>query len=480
MRLKPQLKTPVPHFTVLTSRVFVKIKRGIFTIVPHLSEVYFLISHCFSRRGFLLASTSALALWAVSGCSSNSGSGSTTAATPTTVTIISPHSHEIQNEFADLWKKSHPETQIKWLDQGGTSDALKFVRSEFATRGKEKGIGVDLFFGGGGETFAELEDDGLLVPLGETYGIPDTLNGVPLRGKNDDWVAAALSGFGILYNKKIAARDGLPVPQTWADLANPKLQERVELADPRHSGSAHTVYEIILQTNGWDKGWKILTAMTGNARKFAITSSEPLQDVKNGEAVFCSAIDFYATTAIEQAGQDKLAYIEPRSQNIVTADPIGLLPAAPNEKMAREFIKMVLSPAGQKLWFAPKGSEGGPTSATLYRLPALPAAYKTIPAGAWTQADPYAAKTTANYDSDKAASRRNALDDLIGSVLVDNIDPIKRAWKKNPNLEQVGYVPMSETEFAKIAPKWSEKDAATFINQTKAQWNAAARKHFGG
>ena len=391
--------------------------------------------------------------------------------------IVSPHSNEIRNEFAQLWKKSHPETSIKWIDQGGTSDDLKFVRDQFATRGKDKGIGVDLFFGGGGETFAELEGDGLLVPLSEKYGVPDALNGVPLRGKNNDWVAAALSGFGILYNRKIAARDALPIPQTWSDLANPKLQERIELADPRHSGSAHTTYEIILQTNGWENGWKILTAMTGNCRKFATASSEPLQDVKTGEAVFCSAIDFYATTAIEQAGKEKLGYIEPQGQNILTADPIGLLPAAPNEKMAREFIKMVMSPAGQKLWFAPKGSEGGPTNATLFRLPALPAAYQDIPAGAWTQTDPFATKTTANYDANKAAGRRRALDDLIGSVLVDNLDTIKRAWKKNPNLEQVGYVPVSEAEFSKIAPKW---DDPQFASTTKTQWNAAARQHFGG
>ena len=431
----------------------------------------------FSRRTFLFAST--CALFAVSGCSSKSGSGSN-AATPTNINIISPNSHEIRNEFEEMWKKSHPETSLKWIDSGGTADDLKFVRDQFATRGKDKGIGVDLFFGGGGETFAELESDGLLAPLKKTYGVPAQLNGVPLRGKNDDWVAAALSGFGILYNKKIAARDALPIPQSWADLANPKLQERIELADPRHSGSAHTAYEIILQTNGWDKGWKILTAMAGNCRRFATTSSEPLQDVKTGEAVFCAAIDFYATTAIEQAGKDKLGYIEPKGQNILTADPIGLLPAAPNEKMAREFIAMVMSPAGQKLWFAPKGTPGGPTNATLFRLPALPAAYKTIPKGAWTQTDPYATKTTANYDAAKAASRRQALDDLIGSVLVDNLDMVKRAWKANPNLEQIGYVPISEADFAAIAPKWSEKDAATFINQTKAQWNATARKHFGG
>lgn len=417
-----------------------------------------------------------LALLAVSGCSSNSGTGSN-AATPTSLNIVSPHSHEIRDEFEAMWMKSHPETSIKWIDQGGTSDDLKFVRDQFATSGKDKGIGIDLFFGGGGETFTELENDKLLAPLSETYGVPAQLNGVPLVGKNNDWMAAALSGFGILYNKKIAARDALPIPQTWADLANPKLQERVELADPRHSGSAHTAYEIILQTNGWDKGWKILTAMTGNARKFATSGSEPLQDVKNGEAVFCATIDFYATNAIEQAGKDKLGYIEPEGQNILTADPIALLPGAPNAEKAKEFIAMVMSPAGQKLWFAPKGSAGGPANATLYRLPALPAAYKDIPKGAWTQTDPFATKVTANYDADKAAGRRRALDDLIGSVLVDNLDLIKRAWKKNPNLDQVGYIPVSEAEFAKIAPKW---DDPQFANTTKTAWNAAAQKHFGG
>ena len=442
-----------------------------------------MIPHHLSRRAFVLAGTSALALLAISGCTQNSGSGGAgtgagagAGAGAQTVNIISPHSNEIRNEFESLWKKSHPETRIRWIDQGGTSDDLKFVRDQFASRSKEKGIGIDLFFGGGGETFTELEDDGLLAPLSETYEIPDALNGVPLRGKNNDWVAAALSGFGILYNKKIAARDQLPIPETWSDLANPKLQERVELADPRHSGSAHTTYEIILQTNGWDQGWKILTAMTGNCRKFATASSEPLQDVKTGEAVFCSSIDFYATKALEDAGKDKLGYIEPKGQNILTADPIALLPGAPNEKMAKEFIAMVMSPEGQKLWFAPKGSPGGPSNATLYRLPALPTAYKDIPSGAWTQTDPYATKTTGEYDSGKAASRRRALDDLIGSVLVDNLGTIKRAWKKTPNLEQIGFVPISEQEFAKIAPKW---DDPQFASATKTQWNKAAQKHFG-
>ncbi len=398
-----------------------------------------------------------------------------TAASSAVVTIISPHNREIQVEFASLWKAKNPNVELKWLDQGGGSDDLAFVRQQFSAGGKEKGIGIDLFFGGGGEIFTELEKDGVLTPLPSDYGIPAQLNGVPLRGKNNVWVAAALSGFGILYNKSIAARDKLPVPQNWEGLTDPKLRDRIGLADPRHSSSAHTAYEIILQSNGWDKGWKILTAMAGNARSFAASSSAPLQDVQNGEAVFAPAIDFYASTAIKQAGADKLGYIEPKGQLVVTADPIAILTGAPNAEGAQKFVQMVMSPEGQKLWFTPKGGAGGPKTSDLFRLPALPAAYKPIPQGASAKSDPYAAKNTAKYDSAKAAVRLRALKDLIGSVLVDNHDAVKMAWQKNPSLEATGFVPISEAELMKLAPQWDKPEVAS---AQKAAWAEASRAKF--
>ncbi len=424
----------------------------------------------------LLAAGCAPKTETASGGNSAASNGATSkVATSKVVTIISPHTREIQVEFTDLWKAQNPGSDIKWIDQGGTSDDLNFVRQQFSGKGgdKSKGIGVDLFFGGGGETFTELEDDGLLAPLPSDYAIPAQLNGVPLRGKDNDWVAAALSGFGILYNKSIASRDKLPVPQSWEGLTDPKLRDRIELADPRHSGSAHTAYEIILQSNGWDKGWKILTAMTGNARQFATNSGAPLQDVQNGEAVFCPAIDFYAFSAIKTAGSDKLGYLTPKGQYVVTADPIALLPGAPNAEGAKKFVQLVMSPAGQKLWYGAKGSEGGPKNSELFRLPALPASYKV--GGA--KGDPYASKNTAKYDADTAAVRRRALDDLIGSVLVDNHDLVKAAWKKNPDLNATGYVPIPEAEFMKLAAQWDKPEIAS---ATKSKWADAARAQFRG
>lgn len=406
---------------------------------------------------------------------STQNSSSPRAASSGVVSIISPHTREIQTEFAALWKAKNPDIEIKWIDQGGTSEDLNFVKQQFSANGKEKGIGIDLFFGGGGETFTELEEAGLLMPLGSEYGVPAQLNKVPLRGKNNEWVAAALSGFGILYNKTIAARDKLPLPQSWEGLTDPKLRDRIELADPRKSGSAHTTYEIILQSNGWDKGWKILTAMTGNARAFATSSSAPLQDVQNGEAVFCPAIDFYATNAIGQAGADKLGYIQPSGQNLITADPIAVLAGAPNAEGAKKFVAFVMSPEGQKLWLLKKGSEGGPKNNTLSRLPALPSVYSSP--NAFTKINPYGQKVAVNYDAEKASKRRRALGELFGAVLIDNHDAIKAAWQKNPSLEATGYVPISEAELMKVASQW---DKPAVVSDNKAAWADAARAKFGG
>ena len=241
---------------------------------------------------------SSLILSGCGGSSSNnaiSNSANPTSSTRTdaqALTIISPHGKEIQNEFERGFKTK--------FDQGGSSDDLRYVLEQFKGKSREQGIGIDVFFGGGADSFSELESADALQSLPNEYSIPAQINGVPLRGAKNVWVAAALSGFGVLYNKSIMQRDKLPLPQTWADLGNSKLRGRVALADPRHSGSAHMAYEIILQANGWDKGWKILTQMAGNSSAFGKSSSKLLEDVASGEAVAAPAIDFYAISKNNQ------------------------------------------------------------------------------------------------------------------------------------------------------------------------------------
>ncbi len=409
-----------------------------------------------------------------SGTSGGSGAGGAADSSggAQTLTIISPHSNQIQNEFETAFKATNPGVTIKWIDKGATSEDLRFVQSQFQS--KPQGIGIDCFFGGGGETFDQLESANALQPLAETFGVPDKLNGVPLVGKDKMWVAAALSDFGILYNKALFVRDRLPLPKSWADLGNPALKGRVGLADPRHSGSAHAVFEIILQTAGWDAGWKILNRMAANAREFSRGSSDLPQSVARGDTVAATSINFYALAAIASAGADKLGYISPVGGVVQTPDPIGILKGAPHMELAKKWVAFVMSPTGQKLWMLPKGAPGGPKAASLFRQPALPALYKPIPKNSLVQSDPYATKNSRPYDADKAAARRQALDDLLGAILIDDLDTVEAAASTPAKLD---WVPITEAQMQQDAAQWND---STFRTKKIGEWSNAARVHYGG
>lgn len=385
---------------------------------------------------------------------------------------MSPNSRESQVEFENAFKATHPNVKFKWLDIGGSTEDLRFVVSQFQGKKDNQGVGIDAFFGGGSDSFIDMQAQKMLQKLPSSYGVPATLSGMPIRDKDNYWVGAALSSFGILYNKAIMARDNLPVPQKWADMGNPKLKGRIALADPRQSGSAHMAYEIILQSNGWNKGWGILTQMAGNARAFSKSSSGLLDDVSSGEAVAAPAIDFYASSKIRTAGGDKLGYVEPQGERVITADPIGILRGAPNPKLAQEFVAFVMSPAGQKLWMMPVGAAGGPKNNALGRQPALPSMYKPIPPGSLITSDPYASKNNFTFDTQKAAVRRRALDDLIGAVLIDNLRDVQAKIPAKPN---DFYVPIDENGLTQMAAKWNDQ---AFRNAQISKWNQAARTFF--
>jgi ABC-type Fe3+ transport system substrate-binding protein len=426
-----------------------------------------------TRRQALRLSSGAFFAVFLAGCGNNATSGDNSASGAKTLTIISPHGHEIQVEFERLWKQKHPDVKLRWIDKGGTSDDLRFVQEQFKI--KPAGIGQDVFFGGGPETFLELEKSGVLQPLPSDYGVPADLNGTPLRGENNTWVAAALSGFGMLYNKQVMKNENLPLPKTWADLGNPKLRDRVELADPRHSGSAHAAYEILMQASGWEQGWKTLMLMAANSRRFTRSASDLPKDVAAGEAAVAPAIDFYARGTIARSGEEKLGYIAPQGQNVITPDPIGILKGAPNQELARDWVKFVMSPEAQKLWMLKKGTPGGPVQESLYRQAALPSMYKPISKDSLIDSDPYATKNARPYDAAKGAQRRRVLDDLIGTVLIDNHDLLRAKWAKNPNPLALNFLPVKEDEVNQMATKW---DDTAFRTQTIAGWNNAARKYF--
>src|SRR5213592_345529 len=226
------------------------------------------------------------------------------------VIILTPHVDAIRHEFGRGFARWHrqrfgEDAVVEWRNVGGTSDALRFVQSEFAK--KPEGIGLDLLFGGGQEPYLVLADRGWAAryePSPDVLaGIPQSFQGIDVYDADFHWFGAALSSFGILQNTRVQQVLRLDRVRQWGELANPKLFGWVGAGDPRNSGTMNVMFEAFLQAYGWEKGWQKLTEIGGNVRKFDRVSSSAAKDVTLGETAYAFAIDFYGFSQIAAAGR---------------------------------------------------------------------------------------------------------------------------------------------------------------------------------
>ena len=361
-----------------------------------------------------------------------------------TIVIISPHMESIRHEFGEGFRKWYKaktgkNVYVDWRTIGGTSEIARFIKSEYVnafrnhwtgTLGKdwneevassfnngklpddapavsqearqaflasEVGIGIDLFFGGGQYDFYKQAQYGHLVEFrdehNKTSAIPREFSGEQFRDKRDRWIGAALSSFGILYNKDVLALIGKAddPPESWADLGDTAYFGRLGIADPTKSGSVTKAFEMIVQQEmqilqrkghgeqkaqdeGWLNAMKIIQSISANARYFSGISTRPVIDCSQGDCAASMCIDFYGRyqeEAVKRASESesRLIFLTPKGGSTVSCDPIGMMRGAPNSEVAKAFMTYVLSPEGQKLWNFKVGEPGGPEQYALRRAP---------------------------------------------------------------------------------------------------------------
>lgn len=440
-----------------------------------------------ARRAIGVGATCAAVLAAAAGCGrrEDAAGGGTDR-----LVIISPHWEGIQHEFTRAfaeWYRARTgrSVDMDWIDQGGTTDDLRYVRSEFQRR--PEGIGIDVFFGGGIDVFMRMADEGLLtaheLPAEILDPIPASVFGVPLYDSQHRWYGAVISGFGVILNRSLMERYGLPEVVRWSDLGRPEFLGRVAAADPRKSGSAHMIYEIILQSLGWEEGFRTLTAIAGNARTFLAGSNEIPKAVTSGEAVAGMAIDFYAYNEMDAVGADKIGFVIPEGARLFNPDPVAILKGAANRAVAEAFVEFVMSEPGQRLWMQRKGTPGGPRDYALNRASVLPSLYELDAALVTVRANPFALESTVRYDNDKGSRRTMVLNDLLGALFIESHDELRRAWRSvvdaglsEDAVAELGAVPVTEDEAMELAARF--QDDAELRNRRIAEWTRYAREKY--
>jgi len=372
--------------------------------------------------------------------------------------IITPHNEQIRYEFGRAFSAWHEQrfgtsVEVIWNAPGGTSEIRQTLIAQYTAAllaGQSPGGAADLIMGGGEFEYARFKRPITVVVYGEErtttitapvdlddawlaeiYG-PNEIGSAKLYDPEKYWFGTALSSFGIVYNRDVLVRLGMPEPTYWLDLCDPRLAGWLSCGNPSHSSSINKAFDTVLQRHGWTEGWMMLRRIAANARSFTAQSLKVPADVSKGDAAVGVCIDFlgrFEAQAIEEAGGGRrVGYVDPPGVSAIDADPIAMLRGAPHPDLARRFIEFVLSEDGQALWqFRTEDANPdalGPERFELRRLPIRRIMYERYFERFIDRVDPYELATPLDINPDYWS----LIAPMFTAMAMDNHELLQQAW----------------------------------------------------
>ncbi len=384
------------------------------------------------------------------------------------LTIITPHHESIRKEFgnafAEWWRKrTGRSVYVDWRTPGGASEIRMVLDAGYkaAQETGREGIGIDVFFGGGEPDFSRQAKEGHLARLavfamhpdwfGEHGAVPRSFSGEMYYPATEEWVGCCLSQFGICYNPEELGRCGVPAPQSWDDLGDPRLAGALALADPTKSGSVARAFELVIQAqmmkcteqgvettqalaDGWEKGLQLIQRMSANARYFTDSAAKIPRDVGQGDAAAGMCIDFYGRSYHEDMtgkdGRSRVEWVAPAGGASLSADPIAVLRGAPHGDIAQAFVEFCMTREGQRLWSYKPGLPGGPRDHPLYRMPIRRDLYlpDELKNSTLSGARPYESVGGFRYHKEWTGAAFNTIRYLVRVMCMDPHEEMKSAW----------------------------------------------------
>jgi len=369
--------------------------------------------------------------------------------------------------WSETVRRSFDNPAVPSAGEGEGGGEAQVARREFLA--SEVGCGIDVFFGGGSFDFMRQAAAGRLVEArveaAEGGGLPEFLAGERLRDERGLWAGAALSSFGIIFNRDALARLGVRgEPRSWRDLMDGRYLGEIALADPTKSGSIAKAFEMVVQSEmqarlrqlraegaggseeelearavaeGWVEGLRVLQRIGANARYFTDSAQKPPIDVAQGDAAAGMCIDFFGRAQVEaverRSGRrpGRVSYVTPVGGSVYSPDPIALLRGAPNADVGRAFIDFVLSREGQALWNTWAGEPGGPEVFSLRRLPIRREAYAEVENARRSdpEVDPYAEEGAFVYRREWTGDLFRELAFVFRILCLDAHGELVAAWR---------------------------------------------------
>lgn len=275
------------------------------------------------------------------------------------VLVASSFPKEILSAYKKAFDEQSAEYRVEFVNFPATN-AISYVRD------RAPGSRPDVFWGSSPDTFSALKRLALLQALDGVGNpdIPSVIGKLDIDDPEHFYRGQALSGYGVMWNKRYLDARGIPVPAAWSDLARPEYFGHIVMSSASRSSTTHLIVESILQGAGWDAGWALILQIAGNCATITERSFDVPNSITRGRFGLGPVVDFLALSGKYSGFPVDFAYAWP---SVITPVGIGLINGARNPEGGKAFIAFTLSETGQRLLLRPEIS----------RLPVLPRVYET-------------------------------------------------------------------------------------------------------
>jgi phosphoglycerate transport regulatory protein PgtC len=350
-----------------------------------------------SRRSLLAAAPSALA----ASCFAKPAR-----AADDRIVVVTSFPEELTTRYEQEFERAHPGTHVQFV--------WKQSRDALAELSKPDQGGADVYWAPALGNFPVLRDRGAFRKISVDRSVlPGRLGEQQLSDPAGTFEAYDVAGYGIVVNPAALRDRSLPEPQSWRDLALPHYAGQIVMPIASKVGFSPALYDIILQSEGWESGWALLSEIAGNAELLA-SGHMPTAAVREGRAALGLTIDFFALSA--QANSLPVSFIYPRRTAFLPAH-IAIAASTKHYEGAKAFFDFMLSREGQKLMMEADSS----------RHPARPDAYQDRPVNI---VDPFRPPSeTFPYDSEIGRRRPGLVGLLFDLSIVERHAELVSLWR---------------------------------------------------
>jgi iron(III) transport system substrate-binding protein len=205
---------------------------------------------------------------------------------------------------------------------------------------------VDVWWGGTGDLHLQAGSENLLETYQLAHGrdmLPWAQNFFTTSGGRSAGIYAGALGFA--YNADLLRDLKLAAPTCWKDLTDIAYRGRIQIGNPRSSGTAFTTLATIVQLFGEDEAFRYFAALNRNIEEYTTVGSAPVKAAARGETLIGISFLHDAVT-LKQSGSP-LVVVAPCEGTGYEIGAVSIVKGTRRLEEGKRFVDFATSPEGQ-------------------------------------------------------------------------------------------------------------------------------------